>query len=89
MMADEISAFLVWAHGTPVEPGLVRLVHFETSGVKYVDLLVYSVVGGVPVWRAVARLKDSQIDDLVIALVQDVSGVGELALGEAIVKRLE
>lgn len=88
-MADEISAFRVWAKGTPVEPGLVRLVHFEIAGVKYVDLLVYSLVGGAHVWRAVARLKGSQIDDLVIALVQDVSEASELALGEATLKRLK
>lgn len=38
---------------------------------------------------AVARLKGSEIDDLVIALVQDVSGAGQLALGEAALKRLK
>lgn len=53
-MADEISAFRVWAQDTPADPGLVRLVHFEIAGVKYVDLLVYSVVGGAPVRVPVA-----------------------------------
>jgi hypothetical protein len=71
-MAEEIYPHRVWAEGTGVEPGILRFAHYEIAGVKYVDLLVYSVVDNVSAWRATVRLKGSEIDDLVMALVPDM-----------------
>ena len=70
MMAEEIYPHRVWAEGTDVEPGLLRFAHYEIAGVKYADLLVYSVVDSVRAWRATIRLKGSEIDDLVTALLR-------------------
>jgi len=88
-MAEEIYPHRVWAEGTGVEPGLLRFAHYEIAGVKYVDLLVDGVVDSVRAWRATIRLKGSEIDDLVMALVRDMNGTRLLDLEDAILELLE
>jgi hypothetical protein len=79
-MAGEIYPHRVWAAGTGVDPGILRFAHYEIAGVKYADLLVYAEVDGVRAWRATVRLKGSEIDDLVLALVPDMTAARRDAL---------
>jgi hypothetical protein len=82
MMAMEVDVHRVWAKGTPVERGVLRFAHYEIAGVKYVDVHLYGVAGD-RTWRATMRLKDSEIDDFVMALIRGISGTRLLDLGKA------
>jgi hypothetical protein len=73
MMAEEIDVHRVWAKDTPVEPGALRFAHYEIADVKYVDVHLYGAAG-VRTWRATMRLKGSEIDNLVMALMRDMTG---------------
>lgn len=83
MMTMEIDVYRVWAKGTPVEPGVLSFAYYEIAGVKYVDVHLYGVAGG-RTWRATMRLKDSEINDFVMALIRDIGETRLLELGGAI-----
>ena len=88
-MAEEIDVHRVWAKDTAVEPGVLRFAHYEIAGVKYADVHLYGVADGVGTWRATVRIKGSEIDDLVMTLVPDMSRTRLVDPGDAALKLLE
>jgi hypothetical protein len=87
-MAEEVVIHRVWAEGAPVEPGLLRFAHFEIADVKYVDVHLYGVDDALT-YRATMRLKGNEIDDLVMALIRDVSETHLIELGNAALEVLD
>jgi hypothetical protein len=57
--------------------------------VKYADIHLYGVADDVGTWRATVRIKGSQIDDLVMTPVPDMSGTHLVDLGDVTLKLLD